>query len=91
LDKAAQTLQEEIASYPRSCSAHGDLANVNAMQGQYEQAAENVRQCLPGIEDPVFAYGNLAGRTDGEQSFSWFSLTSSRVPGSRRATSTPKL
>jgi eukaryotic-like serine/threonine-protein kinase len=33
LDKAEQTIQEEIASYPRSCGAHSDLANVNAMQG----------------------------------------------------------
>jgi hypothetical protein len=69
LDKAAQTIQEEIASYPRSCGAHSDLANVNAMQGQYEKAAENVRQCLQGIQDPVFAYGNLANYTLALQHF----------------------
>jgi serine/threonine protein kinase len=56
LDKAAQAIQENIARYPRSCQAHSRLANVIAMQGQYEQAAENMRQCLPY----VFAYGNLA-------------------------------
>jgi hypothetical protein len=56
LDKAAQAIQENIARYPRSCEAHSRLANVIAMQGQYEQAAENMRQCLPY----VFAYGNLA-------------------------------
>src|SRR5262249_24912667 len=35
LDKAAQAIQAEIASYPRSCGAHSRLANVSGMQGQY--------------------------------------------------------
>jgi eukaryotic-like serine/threonine-protein kinase len=69
LDKAARTIQEEIASYPRSCGAHSDLANVNAMQGQYEKAAENIRQCLHRAQDYVFAYGNLANYTLALQRF----------------------
>jgi serine/threonine protein kinase len=56
LDKAAQALQEMIASYPQSCGAHSQLANVNAMQGQYEKAAENIRHCLHLAQDLVFAY-----------------------------------
>jgi serine/threonine protein kinase/tetratricopeptide (TPR) repeat protein len=60
LDKAAQTIQEDIALYPRSCGAHSQLANVSAMQGQYEKAAENMRQCLHLAQDHVFSYGNLA-------------------------------
>jgi eukaryotic-like serine/threonine-protein kinase len=60
LDKAAQTIQEDIASYPRSCAAHSQLANVTAMQGQYEKAAESMRQCLHLAQNHVFAYGDLA-------------------------------
>ena len=40
LDKAAQTYQETIESYPRDVEAYGDLGVVYALQGQYEKAAE---------------------------------------------------
>ncbi len=40
LDKAAQTYQEQIESYPRSWVAYGNLGVVFALQGQYEKAAE---------------------------------------------------
>jgi eukaryotic-like serine/threonine-protein kinase len=69
LDKAAQTIQEEIASYPRDCGARSQLANVNAMQGQYEKSAESIRQCLRLAQDHVFAYSNLANYTLALQRF----------------------
>jgi eukaryotic-like serine/threonine-protein kinase len=43
LDKAAQTYQESIESYPRSTGAYYDLGIVYGMQGQYEKAAEVTR------------------------------------------------
>jgi len=46
LDKAAQTYQEEIESYPRDSRAHLHLGTVYAEQGQYERATESVRQSL---------------------------------------------
>ena len=46
LDKAAQTYQEEIESYPRDSRAYVNLGNVYAAQGQYEKAAEITRQGL---------------------------------------------
>src|ERR1700741_5316085 len=44
LDKAAQTYQEEIESYPRSVGAYSNLGSVYGTQGQYEKAAEVTRQ-----------------------------------------------
>ena len=46
LDKAAQTYQEEIESYPRDWPAYGNLGIVYAQQGQYEKAVEITRQAL---------------------------------------------
>ncbi len=46
LDKAAQTYQEEIESYPRESGAYDNLGIVYAAQGQYEKAAEITRQGL---------------------------------------------
>ena len=60
LDKAAQTHQEEIESYPRSAGAYGNLGNVYGEQGQYEKAAEVTRQALRLAPDEVSAYDNLA-------------------------------
>src|SRR5450631_2492003 len=49
LDKAAQTYQELIESYPRDAGAYGSLAAVYAYQGQYEKNSQNWgdRKCLP--------------------------------------------
>ena len=44
LDKAAQTFQEAIESYPRSAGTYDNLGNVYSAQGQYEKAAELTRQ-----------------------------------------------
>jgi eukaryotic-like serine/threonine-protein kinase len=58
LDKAAQTYQETIESYPRSDAAYNNLGTVYAAQGQYEKAAEITRQAL--APDLVSQYDNLA-------------------------------
>jgi serine/threonine protein kinase/tetratricopeptide (TPR) repeat protein len=46
LDKAAQTYQQEIESYPRDWSAFGNLGNVYGEQGLYEKGAESTRQAF---------------------------------------------
>ena len=46
LDKAAQTYQETIESYPRKSGAYGALGTVYGAQGHYEKAAELTRQAL---------------------------------------------
>jgi tetratricopeptide (TPR) repeat protein len=56
LDKAVQTYQQEIESYPRS-RAYGSLGIVYAEQGQYEKAVEAYRQLLRLAPDE--AYENL--------------------------------
>jgi eukaryotic-like serine/threonine-protein kinase len=44
LDKAAQTYQEDIESYPRDTRAHVGLGIVYAGRGEYEKATESFRQ-----------------------------------------------
>jgi eukaryotic-like serine/threonine-protein kinase len=46
LDKAAQTYQEWIASYPRDSAPHNNLGNTYTALGQYEKAAEEYREGL---------------------------------------------
>jgi serine/threonine protein kinase/tetratricopeptide (TPR) repeat protein len=68
LDKAAQTYEEEVVSYPRD-GPYDYLGGVYAQQGQYEKAAEITRQtlalapyALKGEAAPggnVFSYSNL--------------------------------
>ena len=60
LDKAAQTLQEFIESYPRSAGAYGNLGNIYCELGQYEKAAEVTRQALFLAPGTLLLYGNLA-------------------------------
>ena len=60
LDKAAQTYQEEIESYPRSSVAYGNLGVVFALQGQYEKATDATRQFIRLAPDQVSSYVNLA-------------------------------
>ncbi len=59
LDKAAETYQEEIESYPRTSPAYGNLANVYTSQGQYERAAEACRQGLRQAAEGFVSYDNL--------------------------------
>ena len=60
LDKAAQTLQEFIESYPRSAGAYGNLGNIYCELGQYERAAEVTRKALRLAPGTLLLYGNLA-------------------------------
>ncbi|MFZ1123397.1 MAG: protein kinase [Candidatus Binataceae bacterium] len=59
LDKAAQTYQEEIASYPRNPVGYNNLGLVLAAEGQYQQATEMARQGLRLAPDQVYLYSNL--------------------------------
>jgi eukaryotic-like serine/threonine-protein kinase len=60
LDKAAQTFQEEIESYPRGPNGYTNLAGAFASQGQYAKAAEITRQAVPLAPDIGSLYANLA-------------------------------
>jgi DNA-binding winged helix-turn-helix (wHTH) protein/tetratricopeptide (TPR) repeat protein len=61
LDKAAQTFQESIESYPRNFTAYVDLGTTYGEQGQYEKVAEVTRQALRlGPNSPGDLYGTLA-------------------------------
>jgi eukaryotic-like serine/threonine-protein kinase len=60
LDKAAQTFQEEIRTYPRWSWAHLELGNVYALQGKYEKAREAFSQSLRLDPDDAAPYGGLA-------------------------------
>jgi len=59
LDKAAQTYQEEIESYPRKAFAYLNLGVVYASQGQYERATESYRESLRLAPDSAGHYANL--------------------------------
>jgi eukaryotic-like serine/threonine-protein kinase len=60
LDKAAQTYQEEIASYPRRYEAHALLALVLDQQGQYEKAVEIKRSAVHLRPDWIGNYLGLS-------------------------------
>jgi eukaryotic-like serine/threonine-protein kinase len=60
LDKAAQTYQQAIESYPRSVGAYVVLGIVYSEQGQYEKAAEITRQAVRLGRDEVALDTNLA-------------------------------
>jgi tetratricopeptide (TPR) repeat protein len=60
LDKAAQTYQEIIESYPRYATAWEGLGLVDGFQGQYEKAIEVTRQDQRLAPSSVGAYDNLA-------------------------------
>jgi tetratricopeptide (TPR) repeat protein len=60
LDKAAQTVQEKIASYPRNSFGYGNLGLVLAFMGQYSKAAEMTREALRLEPDSSAWPGNLA-------------------------------
>jgi serine/threonine protein kinase/tetratricopeptide (TPR) repeat protein len=60
VDKAIQTYQEEIESYPRTVGAYTELGGVLVLLGQYEKAAEITRQAVRLAPDHVSSYENLA-------------------------------
>jgi serine/threonine protein kinase/tetratricopeptide (TPR) repeat protein len=59
LDKAAQTYQETIASYPREIAAYNNLGIVFAGLGQYEKASDVTRQGIRLAPDEVTLRENL--------------------------------
>ena len=60
VDKAIQTYQEEIASYPRTVGAYTELGGVLVLLGQYEKAAGITQQAVQLAPDHVASYENLA-------------------------------
>jgi serine/threonine protein kinase/tetratricopeptide (TPR) repeat protein len=46
LDKAAQTYQEQIDTYPREAAAYNNMGLVSAQRGNYERGVEMTRQAL---------------------------------------------
>ena len=60
LDKAAQTYQECMESYPRDFRAYGNLGTIHGEQGQYEKAVEVTRQAVRLEPDNLTLYTNLA-------------------------------
>jgi len=69
LDKAAQTYQEEIESYPRYFAAYGNLGNVYGAQGQYEKAVEVTKKSVRLAPERLAAYESLANHTLASQRF----------------------
>jgi tetratricopeptide (TPR) repeat protein len=69
LDKAAQTYQQAIESYPQEYLAYINLGIVYAEQGQYEKAGEVVRQAVHLAPGQASVYGNLANDTLALQRF----------------------
>lgn len=59
LDKAVQTDQEEIESYPREMLAYIRLGIDFAAQGQYEKARETTLEALRLTPDHVVPYADL--------------------------------
>lgn len=60
LDKAAQTYQQWIGSYPRDYPAYNNLGAAYAGEGQHEKAAEAFREVLRLAPDNVAPYDDLA-------------------------------
>ena len=60
LDKAAQTRQELIESYPRDWRTYNGFGVLLWSQGQYEKSAEMVKQGLRLAPDLVYGYEVLA-------------------------------
>ena len=69
LDKAVQTYQQEIESYPREDTAYSDVGLVLGQQGEYEKAAEAGRQSLRMDPSPVDSYEDIAFTTLALQRF----------------------
>ena len=60
LDRAVKTYQEQIGNYSREVAAYSHLGNVYALQGQYEKAAEAIRQAVRLAPNDVTGYVDLA-------------------------------
>jgi eukaryotic-like serine/threonine-protein kinase len=62
-DKAVQTYQQVIESYPRRAPAYANLGAVFAEQAQYEKAVEITRQAMRLQPDSLDHYANLTSFT----------------------------
>lgn len=60
LDKATQTYQALIDSYPREFDGYAFLANLYASQGNYEKARELARQAQQLVPDAIYLYEQIA-------------------------------
>jgi serine/threonine protein kinase/Tfp pilus assembly protein PilF len=60
LEKAEQTYQEWVESYPGDYIAYGSLAEAESQQGQHDKALEANREFLRLAPDNVIGYINLA-------------------------------
>ena len=69
LNKAAQTYQELVESYPRAAGEYGNLGTVYALQGRYEKAAEMASEAVRLAPYQTSNYGNLANYTIALQLF----------------------
>jgi serine/threonine protein kinase/tetratricopeptide (TPR) repeat protein len=69
LEKAAQSYQERIESYPRLAQTYGDLGLLFAALGQYDRAIQITRQGMLLSHDYVADYSNLANYTLATQRF----------------------
>ncbi len=69
LDKAVETYQEVIESYPRDYRAYGNWGLVRGEQGKYEKAAEVTTQALRLAPDRLASYADLANFTLALQRF----------------------
>jgi eukaryotic-like serine/threonine-protein kinase len=68
LDKAAQTYQEQIASYPRELTAYANLGVVFAQQGRIQEAYDTSGIALRQAKAPsVILYTNIASYALGLQ------------------------
>jgi tetratricopeptide (TPR) repeat protein len=69
LDKAAQTNQEAIDSYPRDSGGYNNLGLAYAELGQYDKAAELTRKALELSPDETLYSENLTLYTFGQNQF----------------------
>jgi serine/threonine protein kinase/Tfp pilus assembly protein PilF len=69
LDKAAQTYQQFIESYPRERGAYYQLGGVFASQGQHEKSRDAIRQSIRLAPDNSEAETNLVNALLALQSF----------------------
>ena len=69
LDKAAETYQKTIESYPRNYAGYGNLGIVYAELGVYEKAVDATKQTIRLVPDRVGGYANLANFTIALQRF----------------------
>jgi eukaryotic-like serine/threonine-protein kinase len=69
LDKAAQTYQEQMESYPRESGPYNNRGLIYAQEGQYEKAVELTQQAVHLEPDVTLFYENLTQYTLALQRF----------------------